>query len=97
MKIISYFFLLLGIINPAIAQRSASSVGIGGYSPAYNSAEQNADPAISSKTPIEPSKDISIHGEIADKSMSDAKQKCLDLGFKVSTEQFGKCVLRISK
>ena len=30
-------------------------------------------------------------------SIEDFKQKCLDLGFKAGTEQFGKCVLRLSK
>lgn len=30
-------------------------------------------------------------------SIEDAKKKCLDLGFKTGTEQFGKCVLQISK
>jgi len=29
--------------------------------------------------------------------IQDAKQKCLDLGFKDKTEAFGKCVLRLSK
>jgi len=29
--------------------------------------------------------------------IADAKQKCLDLGFKDKTEAFGKCVLRLSK
>jgi len=30
-------------------------------------------------------------------NLEDFKQKCLDLGFKAGTEQFGKCVLRLSK
>jgi Skp family chaperone for outer membrane proteins len=30
-------------------------------------------------------------------NLLDAKQKCIDLGFKEKTEAFGKCVLRISK
>lgn len=29
--------------------------------------------------------------------LDDAKKKCVDLGFKVGTEGFGKCVLRLSK
>lgn len=29
--------------------------------------------------------------------ISDAKKKCSDLGFKTGTEQFGKCVLQLSK
>jgi hypothetical protein len=30
-------------------------------------------------------------------SFEDAKRKCLDLGVKTGTEQFGKCVLQLSK
>jgi len=30
-------------------------------------------------------------------SIEDAKRKCLDLGIKAGTEQFGKCVLQLSK
>ena len=30
-------------------------------------------------------------------ALSDAKQKCIDLGFKPATEKFGKCVLQLSK
>jgi hypothetical protein len=29
--------------------------------------------------------------------MEDAKKKCADLGFKAGTEQFGNCVLKLSK
>lgn len=38
-----------------------------------------------------------LKGSQGDGSLEDAKAKCADLGFKVGTEQFGKCVLRISK
>jgi hypothetical protein len=30
-------------------------------------------------------------------SLNDAKSKCLELGFKQGTEEFGKCVLKLSK
>lgn len=30
-------------------------------------------------------------------ALDDAKKKCVDLGFKFGTEQFGKCVLQLSK
>lgn len=44
-------------------------------------------------TGIVPSKDISNPSKV---SMDDAKRKCLDLGFKVGTESFGQCVLKVS-
>jgi hypothetical protein len=29
--------------------------------------------------------------------MEDAKKKCINLGFKIGTESFGNCILRLSK
>jgi hypothetical protein len=35
--------------------------------------------------------------EPAKASLEDAKNKCVELGFRISTEKFGECVLRLSK
>jgi hypothetical protein len=43
---------------------------------------------------IVPSNDASNPSKV---SMDDAKRKCLDLGFKVGTESFGQCVLKVAQ
>ena len=43
------------------------------------------------------SKDLINSNDANKLSISDAKTKCSDLGFKSGTEQFGKCVLQLSK
>jgi hypothetical protein len=53
-----------------------------------NQAEQNAT------TPNTTKKTLPLNTSIA---IDDAKKKCIDLGFKPSTERFGQCVLRLSK
>lgn len=61
-----------------------------------------ADPAFDITTQVinlmqsTPQSNKEVSSEIK-ASIEDFKQKCLDLGFRAGTEQFGKCVLRLSK
>ena len=54
----------------------------------FNAASMNPPASLSPP----PSSDAS--GKL---DLSDAKKKCIELGFKTDTEPFGKCVLRLSK
>lgn len=88
--------MLFGIFNLAIAQRSASSVGFGGFSPSYNSVDRGSELKSSGDVSVDTSKGAGT-SDAVDKSLLDVKQKCLDLGFIASTEQYSKCILRLSK
>lgn len=48
-----------------------------------------------SNKPIPDQKNLPVGGSSA--AMESAKAKCLDLGFKVGTESFGQCILKITK
>ena len=52
-------------------------------------------PAQNSRTNYAPSSSQSTANSGA--SLEDAKKKCADLGFKMGTEGFGNCVLKLSK
>ncbi|QWD91627.1 hypothetical protein [Polynucleobacter sp. MWH-Braz-FAM2G] len=55
------------------------------------------DKSVLSEQKARISSDIkSSQGDVS-ATMDQGKQKCLDLGFKVGTESFGQCVLRVSK
>ena len=85
-------------VNPIINQYAKlNKINIVLQKPIYViSSLDITSPIISSlKGSAMPTKEISI--ERNDISITDAKQKCLDLGFKDKTEAFGKCVLRLSK
>jgi hypothetical protein len=53
----------------------------------------------SRKTMLKLSQTDNLKGQMAEaiKNLADAKAKCLDLGFKVGTDSFGNCVLKLSK
>jgi hypothetical protein len=51
--------------------------------PVENEASQTSSTSVPATNPI--------------KNLADAKAKCVDLGFKVGTESFGSCVLKLSK
>jgi len=46
---------------------------------------------------VSPTSNSNVPATNPTKNLADAKAKCLDLGFKVGTESFGNCVLKISK
>lgn len=88
---------LVAKANPVLAQ-FAKSNGIDIVLQRPNYAESNFDITASLIALMKNSSSMPRSSiQEAQTSLADAKQKCLDLGFKDKTEAFGKCVLRLSK